>query len=116
VLLAGITGLVLLVGNPEVTHQTRHFGVERLVAMEALPEMNGPMCELVPASAGEGLIAALKSLLGDPPDFPNCRGPRGMGDVIPRSAASWRAEESACAFHIGKGKADSSLALGMTAM
>jgi ankyrin repeat protein len=29
-----------------------------------------------------GDLAALKRLLGDPPDFPNCRGPAGVGDII----------------------------------
>ena len=59
VLLAGTSGLILLIGGPEVTHPTRHFGAERLVAMEALPEMTGPMCELQPASASEELFASL---------------------------------------------------------
>ena len=29
-----------------------------------------------------GDIADIKRLLGDPPDFPNCRGPQGVGDII----------------------------------
>ena len=29
-----------------------------------------------------GDLEALKTLLGDPPDFPNCRGPRGAGEII----------------------------------
>ena len=29
-----------------------------------------------------GDLAALKALLGDPPDFPNCRGPAGVGELI----------------------------------
>jgi uncharacterized protein len=29
-----------------------------------------------------GDLAALKALLGDPPDFPNCRGPAGVGEII----------------------------------
>jgi ankyrin repeat protein len=29
-----------------------------------------------------GDLDALKRLLGDPPDFPNCRGPAGVGEVI----------------------------------
>ena len=29
-----------------------------------------------------GDLAALKRLLGDPPDFPNCRGPAGAGEII----------------------------------
>jgi uncharacterized protein len=29
-----------------------------------------------------GDLDALKRLLGDPPDFPNCRGPQGIGEII----------------------------------
>jgi hypothetical protein len=29
-----------------------------------------------------GDLAALKAALGDPPDFPNCRGPRGGGEIV----------------------------------
>jgi ankyrin repeat protein len=29
-----------------------------------------------------GDLEALRTLLGNPPDFPNCRGPRGVGDII----------------------------------
>ena len=29
-----------------------------------------------------GDLQALKTLLGDPPDFPNCKGPAGMGEII----------------------------------
>ena len=29
-----------------------------------------------------GDLEALKALLGDPPDFPNCRGPAGAGEII----------------------------------
>ena len=36
-----------------------------------------------------GDLAALKSLLGDPPDFPNCRGPRSMGEIILEYAIYW---------------------------
>ncbi len=29
-----------------------------------------------------GELEALKAALGDPPDFPNSRGPRGVGEII----------------------------------
>lgn len=29
-----------------------------------------------------GDLGAVKALLGDPPDFPNCRGPHGAGEII----------------------------------
>ncbi len=29
-----------------------------------------------------GDLAALRAALGDPPDFPNCRGPRGGGEIV----------------------------------
>ena len=29
-----------------------------------------------------GDLNALRELLGDPPDFPNCRGPEGVGEIV----------------------------------
>ena len=29
-----------------------------------------------------GDLEALRRLLGDPPDFPNCRGPAGLGEIV----------------------------------
>ena len=36
-----------------------------------------------------GDLEALRTLLGDPPDFPNCRGPRGVGENILEYAIYW---------------------------
>lgn len=36
-----------------------------------------------------GDLAAVRAELGDPPDFPNCRGPRGMGEIILEYAIYW---------------------------
>lgn len=36
-----------------------------------------------------GDMAAVRAALGDPPDFPNCRGPRGMGENILEYAIYW---------------------------
>ena len=36
-----------------------------------------------------GDLEALKAALGDPPDFPNCRGPRGVGENILEYAIYW---------------------------
>lgn len=36
-----------------------------------------------------GDLEALRILLGDPPDFPNCRGPRGVGEIILEYAIYW---------------------------
>src|SRR5688572_31647459 len=36
-----------------------------------------------------GDLAALKALLGDPPDFPNCRGMPGVGDIPLEYAIYW---------------------------
>ena len=58
VLVAGATGLVVLAGGAGLS-PTRHFGHERLIAMEPLPEMNGEICQLTPASASEELFEAL---------------------------------------------------------
>ena len=37
----------------------------------------------------KGDLEALKALLRHPPDFPNCRGPRGVGQVILEYAIYW---------------------------
>ena len=62
--LAATTGLVLSSGNHEGTARTRTFGQERLVSWEALPEMDGEMCEWMPASASANLVAALQQQPG----------------------------------------------------
>ena len=36
-----------------------------------------------------GDLEALRKLLGNPPDFPNCRGPRGVGEIILEYAIYW---------------------------
>jgi DNA-binding beta-propeller fold protein YncE len=50
---------VLSGGGRQERAETRNFGADRLVAWEALPEMGGAMCEVVPASANEELFASL---------------------------------------------------------
>lgn len=36
-----------------------------------------------------GDLESLKTLLGNPPDFPNCRGRRGVGEIILEYAIYW---------------------------
>jgi ankyrin repeat protein len=36
-----------------------------------------------------GDLAALRGLLDHPPDFPNCRGPQGVGEIILQYAIYW---------------------------
>lgn len=36
-----------------------------------------------------GNLEALKAALGNPPDFPNCRGPVGVGEVVLEYAIYW---------------------------
>ncbi len=36
-----------------------------------------------------GDLETLRALLGNPPDFPNCRGPRGVGEIILEYAIYW---------------------------
>jgi DNA-binding beta-propeller fold protein YncE len=45
----------------ETNRATRNIGEDRLVAFAPLPETEGPMCELVPASATSSLMAALSA-------------------------------------------------------
>ena len=56
-LLAVAAGLVI--SGSRKAQETASFGRERLVSWEALPEMDGEMCEWVPASASSSLMAAL---------------------------------------------------------
>jgi DNA-binding beta-propeller fold protein YncE len=58
---------------------TRHFGSERLIAMEPLPETDGPMCQMTPASAGEELWAALTQA----PESPTSAAPSGDAPPMP---------------------------------
>jgi uncharacterized protein len=37
----------------------------------------------------QGDLEALRTILGNPPDFPNCRGPRGVGEMILEYAVYW---------------------------
>jgi uncharacterized protein len=37
----------------------------------------------------KGDLATLRALLGNPPDFPNTRGPRGVGEIILEYAIYW---------------------------
>ena len=42
------------------------------------------MCDLIAIHEAykRGDLEKLKALLGNPPDFPNCRGPRGAGEIV----------------------------------
>ena len=68
VFLAMITGLVLSTGNQEAAVGPRIIGSERLVSWEPLPAMDGEMCQWVPASATETLLAALQQQRPATPD------------------------------------------------
>jgi DNA-binding beta-propeller fold protein YncE len=50
-LLLGIAGFVLLRGGSSQAARTISIGQERIVSWEPLPEMNGEMCQWMPASA-----------------------------------------------------------------
>ena len=56
-LLATAAGLVIF--GSQKARETAAFGADRLVSWETLPEMDGEMCEWVPASASSSLMAAL---------------------------------------------------------
>jgi ankyrin repeat protein len=36
-----------------------------------------------------GDLDAVRALMGNPPDFPNCRGPRGVGEIVLEYAIYW---------------------------
>ncbi len=62
--LATAAGFVLSGGSQEGKLGTRTFGQERLISWEPLPEMDGEMCQWVPASASVSLVAALQQAPG----------------------------------------------------
>jgi len=41
------------------------------------------------AAYRRGDLTAVRTALGNPPNFPNCRGPRGMGEIILEYAIYW---------------------------
>ena len=53
-------GFILSGGSQKEKLGTRTFGYDRLVSWEALPEMDGEMCQWVPASASMSLAAVLQ--------------------------------------------------------
>ena len=59
-LLAVTAGLVLSMSRPGGMTRTKQVGADRLVAWEALPEMDGAACEWIPAAASMSLAAALQ--------------------------------------------------------
>ena len=62
--LATAAGFILSGGMQEGKVGTRAFGYDRLVSREALPEMDGEMCQWVPASASMSLAAVLQQQPG----------------------------------------------------
>jgi len=66
----GIAAIIVLLKHPEeITRNTQSFGQDRLISMERLPEVDGAMCQWVPASASTTLAAALQqpsTSLGEP--------------------------------------------------
>ena len=69
-LLAVTAGLVLSNGSPNGATRTKLIGSERLVLWEPLPQMDGPACEWMPASAPASLAAALQESRESEPTAP----------------------------------------------
>lgn len=63
-LLAILGGFVLSRGGQNATSRTVAFDRDRLVSWERMPEMDGEMCEWMPASASMSLAAALQETTG----------------------------------------------------
>ncbi len=85
-LLATAAGLVVSSGSQDGKVGTRAFGYDRLVSWEALPEANGPMDQLTPASASEELLASLLQVSGSVGSAAQAEGPP------PRPSDAARAE------------------------
>ena len=58
-------GIFIAGGSQQDVLGTQTFGQERLISMEQLPQMDGAMCQWVPASASMSLAAAMQQ-----PDVP----------------------------------------------
>ena len=70
VFLATAAGLVLSSTSQERRMGSQSFGYDRLVSWEPLPEMDGEMCQWVPASASMSLVAALQQTAGSAESAP----------------------------------------------
>ena len=60
-------------------HSPRALSCQRVPCQNA-DRMRDPIA--VHEAYKRGDLTAVKSLLGDPPDFPNCLGPRALGEVV----------------------------------
>lgn len=73
-LLLGIAGFLLLKGTPGESARTIPIGEDRIVSWEQLPEMNGEMCQWMPASASPASImfgSALQQAAESAPPHPS---------------------------------------------
>lgn len=81
-------GMVL---NGESARKTVHLGNDRLVSFEPFAELNGPMCELEPASASEELLLALN--LQNPAPAASTAAAPGASDAPPPRPSEAAREE-----------------------
>ncbi|MCH8268519.1 MAG: hypothetical protein IH846_13460, partial [Acidobacteria bacterium] len=87
--LAAAAGFVLSSGSQDGKVRTGAFGYDRLVSWKPLPEANGPMSQLAPASASEELFASLLQMSGSAGSATQSAGPP------PRPSDAARAEVAA---------------------
>ncbi len=97
-LLAGIASLVLSGGSLQDSLRSTVIGQERIVAREALPEMNGAMCEMMPASASMSLMAALQQAPGSGSTTAPTRPSAQTQEMVANRPALYRVEDQHYAF------------------
>jgi DNA-binding beta-propeller fold protein YncE len=85
-LLLGTTAALVVAGGSDSSQRsTIHFGKERLVAFEPLPEASSPMCEWLPVSAvGQEALFAMQT------QAPGAPAASGSGSAPPRPSEAVR--------------------------
>ena len=83
--------LTMFSGKARVDRKPVMIGGERIVAREQLAEVNGPMCEFVPASATEALYSAsvIPAAAAVDPQAPKSRPSKAERDALARRAPKY---------------------------
>jgi DNA-binding beta-propeller fold protein YncE len=87
-------GLLTVVfgGKPSVDRKPVMIGADRIVAREQLAEVNGPMCEFVPASAAQELVARARPAVD--PSAPKTRPSKAERDALAKRQPKYIMKDS----------------------
>src|SRR5689334_3344167 len=88
------TGLLTLVfgGKASIDRRPVMIGADRIVAREQSAEVNGPMCEFVPASASQQLVASARPAVD--PSAPKTRPSKAERDALAKRAPKYTMKDS----------------------